>query len=147
MEAMTRSGDTTAIYQVIAGPSTENWCDVSRARRTNRGGRCSGESPSGTARLIERRHEGGEPPCKPQGSEESQASEEPQAGEEPLSVRERSILRLIGDGKSNKEIAREINVSPETVKSHIKNIFVKLAVERRAHAVSRAHRLGLVGDQ
>jgi LuxR family maltose regulon positive regulatory protein len=91
-------------------------------------------SPSGIGRLIERQHEGGKSPYKPQ------------AGEESLSTRERSVLKLIGDGKSNKKIERAINVSPETVQSHIKNIFVKLAVERRVHTVSRTHRLGVVGE-
>ncbi len=64
---------------------------------------------------------------------------------ESLSPRERNILERIGQGRSNKEIARELGIAPETVKSHIKNIFVKLAVEKRAQAVSRAQRLGLVG--
>ena len=61
-----------------------------------------------------------------------------------LSPRERNILERIGQGKSNKEIARELGIAPETVKSHIKNIFIKLAVDRRAQAVSRAQSLGLV---
>ena len=62
----------------------------------------------------------------------------------PLSPRERGILELIGHGQSNKEIARDLGIAPETVKSHVKNIFVKLAVERRVQAVSRAQSLGLV---
>jgi LuxR family maltose regulon positive regulatory protein len=63
---------------------------------------------------------------------------------ESLSPRERNILERIGQGRSNKEIARELGIAPETVKSHIKNIFIKLAVDRRAQAVSRAQSLGLV---
>jgi LuxR family maltose regulon positive regulatory protein len=63
---------------------------------------------------------------------------------ESLSSREQNILKRIGQGRSNKEIARELGIAPETVKSHIKNIFVKLGVDRRAHAVSRAQSLGLV---
>jgi LuxR family transcriptional regulator, maltose regulon positive regulatory protein len=63
---------------------------------------------------------------------------------ESLSPRERNILERIGQGRSNKEIARELGIAPETVKSHIKNIFVKLGVDRRANAVSRAQSLGLV---
>jgi LuxR family transcriptional regulator, maltose regulon positive regulatory protein len=61
-----------------------------------------------------------------------------------LSPRERNILEHIGHGRSNKEIARELGIAPETVKSHLKNIFVKLAVDRRAQAVSRAQSLGLI---
>jgi len=63
---------------------------------------------------------------------------------EPLSAREGDILKLIAQGQSNKEIARSLAIAPETVKSHVKRIFSKLAVERRAQAVSRAQSLGLV---
>ena len=61
-----------------------------------------------------------------------------------LSPRERKVLERICQGRSNKEIARELGIAPETVKSHIKNIFVKLAVDRRAQAVLRAQSLGLI---
>ncbi|MFK4446337.1 LuxR family maltose regulon positive regulatory protein [Caballeronia udeis] len=63
---------------------------------------------------------------------------------EPLSARERGIVELIAQGQSNKEIARTLGITPETVKTHVKNIFVKLAVDKRAHAVARAQTLGLV---
>ena len=58
-----------------------------------------------------------------------------------LSPRERHILQLIGRGMSNKRIAQDLNISPETVKSHAKHIFVKLKVQTRAQAV--AHAVGL----
>jgi len=58
--------------------------------------------------------------------------------ESALSPRERSILELIGQGRSNKEIARALGISPETVKSHIKHMFTKLGVERRAQAIYQA---------
>jgi LuxR family maltose regulon positive regulatory protein len=74
--------------------------------------------------------------------EERQQSEPlPTAG--ALSRRESDILKLIADGLSNKEIARDLAIAPETVKSHVKHIFTKLNVERRAQAVSRAQILGL----
>lgn len=63
---------------------------------------------------------------------------------ESLSPRESDILRLIAEGLSNKEIAKDLAIAPETVKSHIKHIFIKLKVERRAQAISRAQILGLV---
>ncbi|WP_228770885.1 LuxR C-terminal-related transcriptional regulator [Cupriavidus sp. U2] len=63
---------------------------------------------------------------------------------EALSAREGGILALIAAGQSNKEIARTLGIAPETVKTHIKSIFVKLSVEKRAHAVARAQSLGLV---
>jgi FixJ family two-component response regulator len=62
-----------------------------------------------------------------------------------LSAREVEILNLIAQGRSNKEIARVLSIAPETIKSHLKHIFTKLNVERRAQAVSRAQSLGLVG--
>jgi LuxR family maltose regulon positive regulatory protein len=64
-----------------------------------------------------------------------------------LSPRETGILTLIAEGLSNKEIARNLDIGPETVKSHIKSVFTKLGVERRAQAVSRAQTLGLVTTQ
>jgi LuxR family maltose regulon positive regulatory protein len=64
---------------------------------------------------------------------------------EALSAREGDILKLIAEGLSNKEIARNLAVTPETVKSHVKHIFTKLNVEKRAQAVSRAQMLGLAG--
>ena len=67
--------------------------------------------------------------------------------EASLSAREGDILRLIGRGLSNKEIARNLTITPETVKSHVKNIFIKLSVEKRAQAVARAQSLGLVTTQ
>jgi len=55
-----------------------------------------------------------------------------------LGPRERAILELIAQGQSNKEIARELGITPETVKSHVKKIFTKLDVKKRAKAVARA---------
>jgi DNA-binding CsgD family transcriptional regulator len=63
---------------------------------------------------------------------------------EALSAREGDILKLIAQGLSNKEIARTLTITPETVKSHVKHIFIKMGVEKRAQAVSRAQSLGLV---
>ena len=66
------------------------------------------------------------------------------AAAEKLSPREHEILSLIAEGQSNKEVARVIGVTAETVKSHLKNIFGKLSVDRRAQAVARARSLGLL---
>ena len=62
---------------------------------------------------------------------------------DPLTPRERDILAMISQGFSNKHIARTLDISPETVKSHVKRIFAKLAVNTRTEAVSRAGSLGL----
>jgi hypothetical protein len=52
---------------------------------------------------------------------------------------------MISQGFSNKCIARAFEISPETVKSHVKRMFLKLAVNTRAEAVCRAGSLGLLG--
>jgi ATP/maltotriose-dependent transcriptional regulator MalT len=61
-----------------------------------------------------------------------------------LSARERTIVLLMGHGLSNKRIARQLSIAPETVKSHAKRIFWKLTVQSRAQAVYRASTLGLL---
>jgi LuxR family maltose regulon positive regulatory protein len=61
-----------------------------------------------------------------------------------LSNRECDVLRLVGNGLSNKRIALALTIAPETVKSHVKRIFIKLQVRNRAEAVSRATVLGLM---
>ncbi len=61
-----------------------------------------------------------------------------------LTERERDILCWISQGMPNKQIARVLRISPETVKSHMKRIFLKLAVGTRAEAVSQAKTLGLL---
>ena len=61
-----------------------------------------------------------------------------------LSARERTIVLLMGHGLSNKRIARQLSIAPETVKSHAKRIFLKLTVQTRAQAVYRASELGLI---
>lgn len=61
-----------------------------------------------------------------------------------LSPREISVLQLIAQDKSNKEISLILKIAPETVKTHIKNIFSKLDVSKRNAAVRRAGALNLL---
>jgi DNA-binding NarL/FixJ family response regulator len=61
-----------------------------------------------------------------------------------LSDRETEVLRLIANGKDNAEIARELHISPKTVKNHISNILMKLQIENRIQAAVYAVRRGLV---
>jgi LuxR family maltose regulon positive regulatory protein len=61
-----------------------------------------------------------------------------------LTARERDVLAMISQGFANKRIARTLEISPETVKSHIKRIFSKLAVSTRTEAVFQAGSLGLL---
>jgi len=60
-----------------------------------------------------------------------------------LTAREAEVLDLIARGRGNAEIARQLYVSPKTVRNHISNIFTKLQVADRAHAVVRAREAGL----
>lgn len=61
-----------------------------------------------------------------------------------ISARELEVLRLLADGRSNKEIARELDVSPNTVKTHVARLYEKLEVRRRAQAILRARELGML---
>jgi DNA-binding NarL/FixJ family response regulator len=61
-----------------------------------------------------------------------------------LSDRELEVLRLIANGKDNAEIARELFISPKTVKNHISNILMKLQIENRIQAAVYAVRSGIV---
>jgi LuxR family transcriptional regulator, maltose regulon positive regulatory protein len=63
-----------------------------------------------------------------------------------LSARERTVLVLVAQGQSNKRAAKTLSVTPETIKSHLKRVFLKLGAKTRAEAVSRAADLGqLIG--
>ena len=64
--------------------------------------------------------------------------------DEALSAREVSVLQLVAVGKANKEIARALSLSEETIKAHLKNIFVKLDVTDRTHAVTVAAKRGII---
>jgi DNA-binding CsgD family transcriptional regulator len=63
-----------------------------------------------------------------------------------LSPRETEILEMIARGMSNKRIAESLGITPETVKSHTKSIFMKLTARTRAQAVARAEALGLLSS-
>jgi DNA-binding NarL/FixJ family response regulator len=64
--------------------------------------------------------------------------------DEDLSEREVAVLRLVSVGKANKQIARDLDLSEETVKGHLKTIFSKLDVADRTHAVTVAARRGII---
>lgn len=61
----------------------------------------------------------------------------------PLSERELTVLRLLSGGQSNKGIAKELQLSPNTVKWYVQGLYDKLAVNNRLQAVNRAKELGL----
>jgi DNA-binding NarL/FixJ family response regulator len=66
------------------------------------------------------------------------------AVDEALTDREARVLQLIATGRSNKQVAWELGVSEETVKAHLKDIFEKLDVADRTHAVTVAAKRGII---
>ena len=61
-----------------------------------------------------------------------------------ISGREIEVLELLAAGQSNKEIARRLEVSPNTVKTHVTRLFAKLEARRRTEAILRARELGML---
>ena len=66
------------------------------------------------------------------------------AADDQLSSREIDVLRLIGEGNANKQIADKLSIGETTVKNHISNILSKLGANDRAHAVSIALQRGII---
>jgi DNA-binding NarL/FixJ family response regulator len=62
-----------------------------------------------------------------------------------LTAREASVLRLVAEGRANKEIALALGVGEQTVKSHVSNLLAKLGVQSRTQAALYAARMGLAG--
>lgn len=78
---------------------------------------------------------------------DGQGSIEPPTLAQPtiaLTSKERHVLELVAQGKSNKEMAKLLGIAPETIKSHMKNIFTKLQVDSRAQAAVAAKAAGLI---
>jgi DNA-binding CsgD family transcriptional regulator len=61
-----------------------------------------------------------------------------------LSPRECEILELLASGASNKEIARKLSISPNTVKTHAARVYEKLEVQKRMQAVEKARFLAVI---
>lgn len=64
-----------------------------------------------------------------------------------LTAREREVLVLMASGANNREIATQLVVGEETVRTHVKRVFAKLGFRDRTQAVVFAYEAGLVGDQ
>lgn len=61
-----------------------------------------------------------------------------------ITRREQEVLALLVTGKSNKEIAQKLGVSPNTVKTQVASLYQKLDVQRRTQAVQKARELALI---
>jgi len=64
-----------------------------------------------------------------------------------LTERETAVLRLLADGRANKEIARNLGIGETTVKSHVRHILSKLRVETRTQAALQAVKCGLIAEE
>jgi DNA-binding NarL/FixJ family response regulator len=64
--------------------------------------------------------------------------------EDDLTAREMEVLRLIASGNANKEIAIQLSIAEETVKSHVANLMSKLRANDRTHAVTIALKRGII---
>lgn len=69
---------------------------------------------------------------------------EARQADQRLTAREAEVLTLVADGRSNRDIGRELFLSEATVKSHLVHIFAKLGVGSRTAAVARARELGRI---
>ena len=63
---------------------------------------------------------------------------------EALTERETDVLRLLAQGRANKEIAADLGIGEKTVKTHVSNILGKLGLQSRTQAALHAARIGLV---
>lgn len=61
-----------------------------------------------------------------------------------ITPREQEVLALLAAGKSNKEIAQKLGVSPNTVKTQVASLYQKLEVQRRTQAVQKARELAII---
>jgi LuxR family transcriptional regulator, maltose regulon positive regulatory protein len=77
-------------------------------------------------------------------SRSARSADGPQPLPEPLRESETRVLRYLPTNLTAPEIASELYISPNTVKTHIRNLYVKLGATRRAEAVDRARELGLL---
>jgi DNA-binding NarL/FixJ family response regulator len=75
---------------------------------------------------------------------DTEAEARPQPLVVPLSDRELGVLRLLADGRSNREIAAELFLAEGTVKNHVTNVLAKLGARDRTQAALRARALGLL---
>lgn len=61
-----------------------------------------------------------------------------------LTPREREVLRLVATGAANNHVARHLQISPHTVRTHVQNVLAKLGAENRLAATAMARRAGIL---
>ncbi len=133
MRSRAGSGRTPSRPRRRPSPAGPGW--TWRAARTGRPrtatpGRPHRPAPGGPAAGRAGEHAAGEP-----------ADELARFG---LTDREREVLLLLADGRSNPEIAQALFISPKTASVHVSNILAKLGVGGRVEAAAVVHRLGVI---
>ena len=103
-----------------------------------------GASTEEIGRAIRAVHEGGSHLEPRVAAKLLQEVTTPRRSVEVLSERERSVLRLVAEGQSSKQIARTLSISERTVKFHVASIMNKLGADNRAQAVAMAAQRGLL---
>jgi DNA-binding NarL/FixJ family response regulator len=140
LEAARRIRETNPGCRVIIFTGHAELDLIQRGREAGASGYLLKDAPAATLiRAIERVHEGGEY-VDPQLAAHVIAADR----QSVLSPREREILQLLADGHSNATAARELWISEETVKSHVKHVLAKLAADTRTQAVAIAFRESLI---
>jgi LuxR family maltose regulon positive regulatory protein len=81
---------------------------------------------------------------KPLPARPGVSDQAPPLSHEPLSEREREVLRHVSGLLGTAEIADQMYISANTVKTHLRNVYRKLAANHRGEAVRRARQLGLI---
>jgi DNA-binding CsgD family transcriptional regulator len=81
-------------------------------------------------------------PSDDEAGDAGDSAEEAQGPLPGLSPREREVLKLVAAGRTNRQIADELYISPKTASVHVSNILAKLGVSSRGEAAAVAHRLG-----
>ncbi len=126
--------------RVIVLTSSDNDTEIQRVLRTGAAGYILKNTPKNELVAIIRSVHSGARYVPP----EIAVRFATQFGQDNLTVRELEVLRLIGEGHRNKQIAGKLAISEATVNFHIRNIVDKLGAHDRAHAISIAIRRGLL---
>jgi LuxR family maltose regulon positive regulatory protein/serine/threonine-protein kinase PknK len=133
----------SGLFRTITDTGPELVKVIGSVRAAGRGGRWPADLNTVPAdylsRLLATVHDDGTARGGTDSSSPSRLS-----ADEPLSAREIDLLRLLDRGLSNKEIARNLNVTINTVKWYLKSIYLKLGVARRGEAVAEARRRAIL---
>jgi len=89
----------------------------------------------------------GESPLAPKAARAVLTARDERRPADELTVREREVLTLVGQGLPNKLIARRLGISEKTVKTHLTSVFQRIGVGDRTQAALWARRTGLIADE